>query len=74
MRPGNLFSLRLILELQYNKHIRWRHIKKIVLLKCSYISDNFDPIQGVRLFLELARKIRLITLMIYQNFKKKFEK
>ena len=44
------------------------------LLKCCYISGNFDLIQGVRLFLELARKIGLITMMKYQNFDKKFEK
>ena len=37
-------------------------------------SGNFDFIQGVRLFLELARKIELITMMKYQNFEKKFEK
>jgi len=39
-------------------------------LKCSYISCNFDLIQGVRLFLELARKFGLITMMKYQNFEK----
>ena len=43
-------------------------------MKWSYTSDNFDLIQGVRLFLELARKNRLITMMKYQNFEKKFEK
>ena len=64
----------LIEDKKYNQYIRWRHIKKIVLSKCSYISDNFDLIQGVRLFLELARKIGLITMMKYQNFEKKFEK
>ena len=64
----------LIEDKKYNQYIRWRHIKKIVLLKCSYISGNFDLIQGVRLFLELARKIGLITMMKYQNFEKKFEK
>ena len=53
----------LIEDKKYNQYIRWRHIKKIVLLKCSYISGNFDLIQGVRLFLELARKIGLITMM-----------
>ena len=47
---------------------------KIVHLKRSYISCNFDLIQGVWLFLKLARKIGLITLMKYQNFEKKFEK
>ena len=64
----------LIEDKRYNWYIRWRHIKKIVLLKCSYISGNFDLIQGVRLFLELARKIGSITMMKYQNFEKKFEK
>ena len=64
----------LIENKKYNQYIRWRHIKKIVLLKCSYISGNFDVVQSVRLFLELARKIGLITLMKYQNFEKKFEK
>ena len=59
---------------KYNICIRWRHIKKIVLSKCSYISDNFDLIQGVRLFLELVRKIGLITMMKYKNLEKKFEK
>ena len=59
---------------KYNQYIRWCHIKKIVLLKYSYISGNFDLIQGVRLFLELARQIGLITMMKYQNFEKKFEK
>ena len=59
---------------KYNQYIRWPHIKKIVLLKCSYISGNFDLIQDVRLFLELARKIGLITMMKYQNFEKKIEK
>ena len=49
-------------------------MKKIVLLKCSYTSGNFDLIQGIRLFLELARKIGLITMMNYQKFEKKFEK
>ena len=63
----------LIEDKKYNQYIRWRHIKKIVLLKCSYISGNFDLIQGVRLFLELARKIGLIIMMKYQNFVKKFE-
>ena len=64
----------LIEDKKYNQYIRWRHIKKIVLLKCSYISGNFDLIQDVRLFLELTRKIGLITVMKYQNFKKMFEK
>ena len=64
----------LIEDKKYNQYIRWRHIKKIVLSKCSYISGNFDLIQDVRLFLELARKIGLITIMKYQNFEKKFEK
>ena len=59
---------------KYNWYVRWRHIEKIVLSKCSYIFDNFDLIQGVRLFLELARKIGLITMMKYQNFEKKIEK
>ena len=63
----------LIEDKKYNQYIRWRHIKKIVLSKCSYISGNFDLIQGVRLFLELARKIRLITMMKYQNFENFFE-
>ena len=49
-------------------------MKKIVLLKCSYICANFDLIQGVRLLLELARKIELITMMKFQNCEKKFEK
>ena len=49
-------------------------MRKIVLLKCFYISDNFDLIQGVRLFLELAKNIELITMMKYQNSEKKFEK
>ena len=39
----------------------------------SYISGNFDLIQGVRLFLESARKIGLITMMKYQNFEKKLK-
>ena len=56
---------------KYNLYIRWRHIKKIVLSKCSYISGNFDHIQGVRLFLPLARRIGLITMMKYQNSEKK---
>ena len=64
----------LIEDKKYKKYIRWRHIKKIVLLKCFYISGNFDLIQGVRLFLEIARKIRLIAMMKYQNFEKKTEK
>ena len=64
----------LIEDKKYNQNIRWRHIKKIVLSKCSYISGNFDLIQGVRLFLESARKIGLIAIMKYQNFEKKFEK
>ena len=64
----------LIVDKKYNQYIRWRYIKKIVLSKCSHISDNFDLIHGVRLFLELARKIRLITMMKYQNFEKKIEK
>ena len=64
----------LIKDKKYNQYIRWHHIKKIVLLKCSYISDNFDLIQSIRLILELARKIGLITMMKYQNFEKKFEK
>ena len=64
----------LIEDKKYNLYIRWRHIKKIVLSKCSYISGNFDLIQGVILILELARKIGLIALMKYQNFGKKFEK
>ena len=64
----------LIEDKKYNWYIRWRHIEKIVLLKCSYISGNFDLIQGIRLSLELARKIGLITMMKYQNFEKKFEK
>ena len=38
----------LIEDKKYNHYIRWRHIKKIVLLKCSYISGIFDLIQGVR--------------------------
>ena len=59
---------------KYNWYIRWRHIRKIVLPKCSYISGNFDLIQGIRQILELARKIGLITMMKYQNFEKKFEK
>ena len=46
----------LIEDRKYNSYIRWRYIEKIVLLKFSYISGNFDLIQGVRLFLELARK------------------
>ena len=71
MRAGNLLSLRTRNTINI---IRWRHIKKIYLLKCSYISDNFDLIQGVRLFLELARKIGLITMMKYQNFEVKFKK
>ena len=49
-------------------------MKKIVPIKFSHNSGNFDPIQGVRLFLELARKIGLITLMKHQNFEKKLEK
>ena len=49
-------------------------MKKIVLSKCSYISGNFDLIQDIRLFLELARKIALIKMMEYQNSEKKFEK
>ena len=64
----------LIEDKKYNYYIRLCHIEKIVLLKCSYISGNFDLIQGVRLFLELTRKIELITMMKYQNFEKKFEK
>ena len=48
--------------------------KKIVPLKCTYISGNFYPIQGVRLIRESTRKIGLITLMKYQNFEKKLEK
>ena len=38
------------------------------------MSGNFDLIQGVRIFLELSRKIGLITMVKYQNFAKKFEK
>ena len=49
-------------------------MRKIVPSKHTYVSDNFDPIGDVRLFLELARKIGLITMMKYQNFEKKFEK
>ena len=64
----------LIEDKKYNQYIRWRHIKKIVLLKCSYIFGNFDLIQDVRLFLELTRKIGLITMMKYHTFVKKFEK
>ena len=64
----------LIGDKKYNQYIRRRHLKKIVLLKCSYISGNFDLIQGVRLCLEFARKIGLIAMMKYQNFEKKFEK
>ena len=64
----------LIEDKKYYQYIRWRHIKKIVLSDCSYIFGNFDLIQGVRLFLELARKIGLIIVMKYQNFEKKFEK
>ena len=64
----------LIEDKKYNQYIRWRHIKKIVLLKCSYISGNFDLIQDVRLLLELARKIGLITTTKYQNFEKKIKK
>ena len=47
----------LIEDRKYSQYIRWRHIEKIVPLKCSYISGNFDLIQSIRLFLELARKI-----------------
>ena len=43
-------------------------------IKMFLYPGNFDLIQGVRLFLELARKIGLITLMKYQNFEKKIEK
>ena len=32
----------LIEDKKYNQYVRWRHIKKIVLLKCSCISGNFD--------------------------------
>ena len=71
MRARNLLSLRT--RNTINIYI-WRHIKKIVVLKCSYISGNFDLIQGVILVLELARKIGLITMMKCQNFEKKFEK
>ena len=35
---------------------------------------NFDPIYGIRVYLELARKIGLITVMKYQNFEKKILK
>ena len=49
-------------------------MKKIVLLKSSHISGNFNLIQGVRLFLELAGKIGLIAMVKYHNFEKKFEK
>ena len=45
-------------------------MNKIVPLKCSCISGNFDIIQGVRPFLELAGKIGLITMMKNQNFEK----
>ena len=59
----NLLSLR-----TRNKFvIIWRHIKIIVPLRYTYISGNFDPTQGVRLFSESARRIGLITLMKYQN-------
>ena len=47
----------LIEDKKYNEYIRWRHIEKIVLLKCSYISSNFDLIQGIRLFSEFKKKI-----------------
>ena len=43
-------------------------------IKMFLFSGNFDLIQGVRLILELARKIGLITMMKHQNFEKKFEK
>ena len=46
----------LIEDKKDNQYIRWRHIKKIVLLKSSYISGYFGLIQDIRLFLELARK------------------
>ena len=45
----------LIEDKKYNQYIRWRHIEKINLLKCPYISGNFDLMQGVRLLFELAR-------------------
>ena len=67
----NLLSLRR--RNRINTLNRWCHIKKIVPSKCSYMSGNFDLIQGIRLFLELARKIGLMTMMKYQNFEKKIE-
>ena len=60
----------LIENKKFYPYIRWRHIKKIVLSKCSYLSSNFDLIQGVRLFLELGRKNGFITMVKYQNFEK----
>ena len=50
------------------------HKENSSTMQCYYISGNFDLIQGVRLLLELARKIGLITMMKYQNYEKKIEK
>ena len=48
--------------------------EEIVPLKYTYNPSNFDPIQSVRLFLELQRKIGLITMLKCQHFEKKSEK
>ena len=44
----------------------------IKMFLCLFFT--FDLIQGIRLLLELARKIGLITMIEYQNFEKRFEK